>query len=132
MTWPVYRPPGGAGFGGPAKGAGWGGPARGAGHGGPAKGPGRFPGRGDSRRIAARNAACDELRGRLYAIATTAPDEGTQLRAAVALLDRIEGKPLARAVVLGNPDLAATTDAELAALAETLAAQAAEAEQPSG
>ena len=41
----------------------------------------------------------------LYLLATRATDEGTRLRAAVAVLDRIEGKPLALVVTRDMADL---------------------------
>ena len=114
MTWP------------PGNGPGWGGPARGAGGGGPAKGASAMPGRGDSRRIAARRAKQDLLRAKLYDIAMTAPDERTGLAAASALLDRIEGKPVAMILTTPSPspDLAGLSDDALAAMAADLDAKA--------
>lgn len=112
------------------QGAGWGGPARGAGRGGAARAytagcPTRrtFPGgQGDpGKRVArdeeraSRAATADELRAHLSHLAFHAEREETQLSAAVALLNRIEGLPVARNVNLAVDDLSRLTDAELEA-----------------
>ena len=119
MTWP------------PGNGPGWGGPARGAGWGGPARGATTMPGRGDSRRIAARRAKAEAIRARLYDLAMDAPDERTALAAADALLDRLEGKPVAMILTATSPspDLASLSDDALAAMAADLDAEAAKADK---
>ncbi len=102
MTWPKGNGPG---WGGPRRGDGWGGPAKGAGTGGPARGPGRG---GDAWRPQPAEpeaeAAAQEMMQKLYDLATQAPDECVQVRAASALLDRLEGKPVARVVTLDPLD----------------------------
>ena len=102
MTWQKGRGPG---WGGPRRGPGWGGPPKGAGHGGPAKGPGKGRAWAPRRPDPAKVAKAEDMLARLYLLATRATDEGTRLRAAVAVLDRIEGKPLALVVQVTDPDL---------------------------
>lgn len=111
----------GAGRGGPAKGAGggdpWGGPARGA------SASRILPGDPDGIQrmskdpdIKARNEARNvELKEHLYHLAKNAEREETQLSAAVAWLDRDEGKPIARSVTTTVDDVSQLSDLELTA-----------------
>lgn len=112
----------GPGRGGPARGGGWGGPPKGAGRGGPAKpftadSPTRVTvplaearaANGDRPSAYATRKERDEqraetLRDHLYALATTAERQETQLSAAVAFLNRVEGLPVARQLIAGDPD----------------------------
>jgi hypothetical protein len=93
------RPVGnGAGHGGPAKGAGWGGPARGASTSRiePGDPDGITSMRHDPDVLARRARQADELHERLFALATAAERQETQLAATIAFLDRVEGKAIAR------------------------------------
>lgn len=77
-----------------SKGTGWGGPARGKGNHGP--GPGR-PRKDVSALIqAAREERLAALKEHILDLAFTADRQETQLSAAVAYLDREEGKPVQR------------------------------------
>jgi hypothetical protein len=90
------RPVGnGAGHGGPAKGAGWGGPAKGASTSRIKPGdPDGIQAMSNDPEVRARRARqADELHERLYALATDADRQETQLAATIAFLNRVEGTP---------------------------------------
>lgn len=99
----------GPGWGGPARGMGWGGPPKGAGWGGEA----RHPRAGRGHNSGDYDEREERLRRLLYDLAFNAANQMVQLAAANALLDRIEGKPVARTVTVNPATL--LTDAELAA-----------------
>jgi hypothetical protein len=131
MPWPKSQHGStGQGHGGPAKGKGHGGPARGVhpvGWGGPARGGPNRPAikAGDGIQamsndpdIRARNLArVEELKDHLFGLAKGAEREETQLAAAVAFMNRVEGMPVARQVVANVADPSQLTDADLAAIA---------------
>lgn len=109
---------------GPGCGPGWGGPARGAGSAAsraPAfqQGNQRALGPHDMGRARRRQRLMDEL----FRLAFTAESEEVQLSAAVAWLDRFEGKPVARSVNVSPDALMALDDAALAAVVADLAGQ---------
>jgi len=83
----------------PAKGPGWGGPARGASKSridaGPAGDAIRAMAR-DPAVIADKEQAAEQMRNVLYGLALGAENEHARITAADKLLDRLEGKPLAR------------------------------------
>lgn len=82
-------------------GAGWGGPAKGAGNGGKRHAnfaPGNQEAVGHTG-PGARAARIEALKDHLYLLATTAEKQDTQVRAAEAYLNRVEGTPIARSVV---------------------------------
>ena len=96
---------------GPGQGAGWGGPSRGSGF-KAAKAPRFAP----ANRAAAglhdmsRSARRLELLDALFNLARTAENEDVQVSAAVAWLNRVEGKPIAQAVHVVVEDLAELED----------------------
>lgn len=93
------RPVGnGPGHGGIAKGAGWGGPAKGASTSRIKPGdPDGIQAMSNDPEIRARRAQqAQELHERLFALATDAERQETQLAATIAFLDRVEGKPVSR------------------------------------
>lgn len=101
---------------GAGKGEGWGGPARGAGH--------RFvkgevlpaQGKGTTAAYAeAREERNRLLKDHLFDLALRAERQETQVSAAIAWLDRDEGKPIARTVTATVDDVSQLTDLELAA-----------------
>ena len=127
------------------KGDGWGGPPKGAGRGGEARNsrpeknrpdvapkvpsfadaPKAGPGRGhvsvsgEDRR--ARDAERSEIaQEKLFSLVTTANRQETQLSAAVALLNRIDGMPIARNLNANVDDLSRLSDVELQAERERL------------
>ena len=132
----------------PGGNAGWGGPPKGAGRGGPARHPKKEfkksgvpnvgvalapafdgtmagPGRGhvspagEDRR--ARDAARSEVaQEKLFSLVTAADRQETQLAAAVALLNRIDGMPIARNLNANVDALSRLSDAELQAERERL------------
>ena len=132
----------------PGGNAGWGGPPKGAGRGGPARhptkefkksgepnvgaalvrdfdgaqpGPGRghVSSAGEDRR--ARDAARSEVaQETLFSLVIGADRQETQLAAAVALLNRIDGMPIARNLNANVDDLSRLSDAELQAERERL------------
>jgi hypothetical protein len=113
MAWAHnFKPPSGIpARGGIGTGDGWGGAAKGAGRGGPAR-PFQagnvtrvsfHTGQGDPAKAEKRRALLAEQEARnqqmidlLYELALNATREETQLSAAVAALDRLEGKPVRR------------------------------------
>lgn len=113
----------GSGWGGPSTGYGWGGPANGPGWGGPARGIGHnsrqaeefvqgnaaAAGPHDMRRSKQKEAMLNFL----YDLALTSDNGMTQVHAATAWLNQVEGKP--RPMVLASPgaDLAGLDDAAL-------------------
>ena len=118
----VVRPKGnGAG-----KGDGWGGPAKGAGSKSPAQ-----PSFAQGNTLHAANPRnghpgtqterAAELRDHLYHLALNAQREETQVTAARAYLDRVEGTPIQRVVNHNADDIAALSDDALAARQEDLA-----------
>jgi hypothetical protein len=108
------RPKGG---GGSAKGSGFG-PAKGAGWGGPAKGAGtRFvkgevhplQGKGRTAAVLADKAVVSEqMRQVLYGIALDGENDHARIAAADKLLDRLEGKPIARSDLTSGGEKMAT------------------------
>lgn len=101
-----------------SRGPGWGGPARGAGTASlkaPKFGPGNRNAAGPHDMTGHRRR--QELLDKLETLAFTAENEDTQLYAAVAWLNRVEGKPLARIANLEQGDVSALDDAALAAIA---------------
>lgn len=96
------------------KGPGWGGPARGTGS-KAAKAAPFVPsncaaiGEHDFSRSARRQ----ELLDKLFVLARTADDDATRVSAAVAWLNRYEGKPVAMTAHASAADLSALNDAEL-------------------
>lgn len=95
---------------GPGKGAGWGGPAKGASTsrikpGDPAGIQAMSNDADVKARAAARNA---QLKEHIYQLALGAEREETQLSAAVAWLDRDEGKPMQRQDVTSGGDKVTT------------------------
>ncbi len=64
------------------------------------------------------------LMDEMFYLAFTAERDEAQLSAAVAWLDRHEGKPVARSIAASSAALAALNDAALAALIADLASQA--------
>lgn len=119
-----------------SQGKGWGGPAKGAGK-GPAKpftaeSPTRqtIPGgKGDPVKMDARaekrardEVRAEELRDHLYTLATKAERQETQLSAAVAFLNRVEGMPVAKQQVEIKRPIEEMTEAELASAIELIRA----------
>jgi hypothetical protein len=110
MAWPKthpnYRPAGGGPARGVGKGDGWGGPAIGAGTGGPARAftaasATRHAGHGDPKKMAARalrsaekKARIEHLIDQLGDLALNAQREETQVSACIAVLNRLEGRPV--------------------------------------
>lgn len=90
----------GAGRGGPAKGSGWGGPAKGASASRilPGDPDGIQAMSNDARVKALRERRITALKDKLENLAFHAQREETQLAAAVALLNREEGLPVARQI----------------------------------
>lgn len=109
---------------GPGCGTGWGGPAR-----GPGSTASRAPAfeQGNQRALGPHDMSRAQQRQRLMDdlehLSFTAEREETQLAAAVAWLDRFEGKPVARLVTTGSDALTALDDAALAAAVADLAGQ---------
>lgn len=112
----------GAGRGGPAKGAGtgkgWGGPARGASTSRIRPGdPESIQRLSNNPDVKARQALrAEALTDHLFDLAMNAERQETQLAAAVACLDRIEGKPIQRSVTATVADPSSLSDAELVAI----------------
>lgn len=104
----------GEGFG-AGRGTGWGGPARGESTSRIRPGdPDGIQRMSNDPDIKARNAARNaELKEHLYTLAKTADRQETQLSAAVAWLDRDEGKPVARQIVAEVGDAAKVLRIEL-------------------
>lgn len=104
---------------GSGQGSGWGGPARGAGS-KAAKAPNFC--HGNEHAVGPHDMARGRRRQRLMdelaSLAFTAMSEEVQLSAAVAWLDRYEGKPIARALNLEPGNASALDDAALAAILE--------------
>ena len=109
---------------GAGKGDGWGGPAKGASVAEDRLLPSYWAGgttsaAGDAKR--ARDAARSEAaQDKLYELTMGAKREETQLSAAVALLNRIDGMPIARNLNANVDDLAALSDDALRAERERL------------
>lgn len=103
---------------GAGQGDGWGGPAKGAGSISTRAEP--F-GHGNTVSAVQRDMSGAEkawlLKEHLYMLATTAAREETQISAAVAWLDRHEGKPIARNVNMTPGDVSLLDDGTLAAIA---------------
>lgn len=91
MAWPAHMHR-------PAKGAGWGGPAKGASASRIKPGdPDGIQAMSNDPDIKARQAKrAAKLHDHLYALATEAERQETQLAATIAFLDRAEGKPVSR------------------------------------
>jgi len=93
------------------QGTGWGGPARGAG-----TRAAKAPDFGLGNKAAARGHNLSrgqkrqELLDALFELAITAESQEVQVSAAVAWLNRVEGKPVAQAVQLSADDLAGLDD----------------------
>ena len=83
---------------GAGKGAGWGGPAKGAGKPPGSPEAGRPPRDVAALKAASREARIEALKQKLADLAFNAQREETQLSAAVALLNREEGLPVARQI----------------------------------
>lgn len=116
---------------GAGKGDGWGGPARGASASRIKPGdPEGIQAMSNDQDAKARQAERSErLRNHLYTLGLTAARQETQVAAAVAYLDRTEGKPVQRNVNLNTGDPSQLTDADLAAIAAGGRAAPAEAAQ---
>lgn len=94
---------------GPGKGPGWGGPAKGAGtryvkgEVQPLQGQGRTP-----AVLADKAVAAEQMRQVLYGIALEGENDHARIAAADKLLDRLEGKPLARSDLTSGGDKVTT------------------------
>ena len=89
MAWKNFKPPGGPGWGGPAKGA-----STSRIRPGDPDGIQQMSNDPEVRARQAERAA--RLHDHLYALATDAERQETQLAATIAFLDRVEGKPVSR------------------------------------
>lgn len=99
-------------------GAGWGGPARGASASRIKPGdPDGIQAMVNDPDVKAKAAArVEALKDHLFGLATGAERQETQLAAAVAYLNRVEGMPIARTVTATVADPNSLTDADLAAI----------------
>ncbi len=99
-------------------GAGWGGPARGASTSRIKPGdPDGIQTMSNDAEVKARAAQrVEALKDHLFGLATKAERQETQLAAAVAYLNRVEGMPIARTVTATVADPNSLTDADLAAI----------------
>lgn len=99
-------------------GTGWGGPARGA---GTSKAPSAQVFKAGNRKAAGPHdlsgyRRCQQLLEMLYTLAMTAESQDVQVSAAVAWLNRVEGKPVARTINVALGDSSALEDAALATI----------------
>lgn len=98
------------------KGDGWGGPATGNERVEPNRAAPFQPGNtmGTRPRSMDHSERLHELREHLYRLAKTAEREETQLSATIALMNRLEGMPIARNINFNSEDPASLDDAALA------------------